>query len=290
VPPSDHPPELDPAFSEAVHRTYVRPVDEHTAARHVAAMAQAAREIEAPAHAGALAGRPRRRTRAWRPALATGLAVLGLPAGLAVAGVDLPDPVDAPYSVVGIDLPNQDERRAPATPASDTPSRLPAATQPSTPAAPSQGRRADDERRDRERARDREERTDRDRGGRERPSDRGEERGVRARGEGAGRDGSAAPKPPKPTLRQERSRPGKPAGTPAAPRPRTRPRASTPTQRHPLGRRRQPGRPRPTPPRARPSRQPTKPAKPVAPPAGRARARSGPAPDGTAVEPAPLGG
>ena len=127
MPPSD-PPDVDPRLSEAVHRTYVRPVDELVAARHVTALAAAAREADlSPQPVSA----PRRRRRAVKPALVTALAAAVLPAGLAVAGVQLPDPVRAPYDVVGVDLPNQDERAdRPATPATARPAGRPRTARP----------------------------------------------------------------------------------------------------------------------------------------------------------------
>lgn len=183
MPPST-PPDVDPRLAEAVRRTYVRPVDEQTAARHVAAMAEAARETGAQAiPSGAVSGRPRRRGRAWRPALATGLAVLTLPAGLAVAGVDLPDPLGAPYDVVGIELPNQDEQgtRAPQPAVPAVPAARPG--QPATPATPSERSRTAPGAERRRSAGD-DDRPTSSRGGRERPGRRGAERGERRRGEG----------------------------------------------------------------------------------------------------------
>lgn len=88
-------------LEDRIRRAYVRPVDEDVAARHLAAIGVATREAQ-PVRAPR-----RRRARLWRPVLATGLAVVALPAGLAVAGVDLPDAIDKPYDVVGVDLPNQ---------------------------------------------------------------------------------------------------------------------------------------------------------------------------------------
>ena len=106
------PHDLPEDLADAVRRAYVAPVDDATAERHVAAIAAAAREADTPSSVHAPAGRGRRRRRALRPALAAGFAVLVLPAGLAVAGVDLPDAVEKPYEVVGVELPNQSSEQA----------------------------------------------------------------------------------------------------------------------------------------------------------------------------------
>src|SRR3954466_10135664 len=97
----DH--DVDPALAEAVRRTYVRPVDDDVAARHVTQIADAARAGGTPARPALRAGA---RRRLWRPALAAAAAVLLLPVALATAGVELPDAVDAPYREVGIRLPH----------------------------------------------------------------------------------------------------------------------------------------------------------------------------------------
>src|SRR3954449_8278343 len=133
MPRRDHD-EIDPALSEAVRRTYVRPVDDEVAAQHVT-------QIAAAAQAGGTSARPAPTARArrplWRPALAAVAAVLLLPAALAVAGVNLPGPVDAPYDKVGIKLPNQSDeapsRATPATPATPATSASPAARPTTTP-------------------------------------------------------------------------------------------------------------------------------------------------------------
>jgi hypothetical protein len=146
-----HPPHDD--FEELVRRSYVRPLDEDVAARHLTAIAAAAREQEASPHALAPSRQRRRLGLAWRPALATGLAALVLPTGLAVAGVDLPDPVNAPFDAVGIELPNQSSSvdAAPATPPAAVPaSQGPRDAGPSTApgrtgeTGPSTGERGDD--------------------------------------------------------------------------------------------------------------------------------------------------
>ena len=99
-------PHVPEELADAVRRAYVAPVDDATAERHVAAIAAAARETgTTPSPERVPVERHRRR--AWRPALAVGLSAVLLPAGLAVAGVDLPDAVEKPYEVVGVELPNQ---------------------------------------------------------------------------------------------------------------------------------------------------------------------------------------
>jgi len=128
----DDPPDLDPALADAVRRAYVRPVDEVTARRHVSAIVAAAGEEP-------VARRPRQRRRVWRPVLAAGAATLLLPAGLAVAGVELPNAVERPYRTVGIKLPHQ---------TGSAPNSAPA-TRPVTPRGPTTSTgapRADDQR------------------------------------------------------------------------------------------------------------------------------------------------
>jgi hypothetical protein len=140
VPLRDHP-DVDPAFHQAVLRTYVRPVDAARAARHVAALAAAtgpAAEARTPRTAPRRA--PLARLRAWRPVLAAGLAVLLLPAALAIGGVRLPSPVEAPYETVGIELPNQaPERPDPPAAAPATTESAPPATTTARPVAPAAG-------------------------------------------------------------------------------------------------------------------------------------------------------
>ena len=124
-------PDFPEDFADAVRRSYEHPVDDATAKRHVTAMVRVAQEAADPPFAPTPVP-ARRRRRALRPAFAAGLAALVLPAGLAVAGVQLPDAVNAPYDVVGVELPNQ---------ASDTaeervPDAIPARTTPSTTSTP----------------------------------------------------------------------------------------------------------------------------------------------------------
>ena len=84
--PARDEPDLDPVLADAVRRTYVRPVDEGIASRHVSAIVAAATAAQASAP------RVRRGRRVWRPALGMGAAamLLCLPVGLAAAGVSLP--------------------------------------------------------------------------------------------------------------------------------------------------------------------------------------------------------
>jgi hypothetical protein len=127
MPARDEHPDLDPVLADAVRRTYVRPVDEGTASRHVSAIVAAAAGCAAPTR------QLRRPRRAWRPVLGAGaVATLLLPVGLAAAGVALPAAVEKPYSVVGITLPHQ-SAEAPAPPVTTprpltAPTRAPAST------------------------------------------------------------------------------------------------------------------------------------------------------------------
>ena len=108
--PARDEPDLDPALADEVRRTYVRPVGEDVASRHLSAIVAAATAAERSAP------QVQRRRRAWRPVLGMGTAVtLLLPVGLAAAGVSLPAVVEKPYAAVGIELPNQ-AAEAPAPP------------------------------------------------------------------------------------------------------------------------------------------------------------------------------
>ena len=101
------------AFVVAVRSAYAEAPDEATASLHLAAIASAAAEHahDAPAQRPATA----RRRRAVLPSvlraggLAAGAAVVLTvgSAGLATAGVELPEPAKAPFDAVGIELPNQ---------------------------------------------------------------------------------------------------------------------------------------------------------------------------------------
>src|SRR4051812_50177284 len=92
MPRRDHD-EIDPALTEAVRRTYVRPVDDEVAAQHVTQIAAAARAGGTPARPAPAARAPRR---AWRPAFAAAAALLLLPVALATAGGGPPPPAAPP--------------------------------------------------------------------------------------------------------------------------------------------------------------------------------------------------
>lgn len=104
-----------------VRAEHLRPMADHVEARHVSAMAQAARDLSStqqPAAAGAPA-RPRRAPKSLLPknrfaAVAAAIAAMTVTAGmgtagLAVAGVDVPDAASEVFAQVGVTLPNQDE-------------------------------------------------------------------------------------------------------------------------------------------------------------------------------------
>jgi hypothetical protein len=125
VSPGDQP-QVDPDLADAVRRAYVRPVDHVTATRHLSA-------IMAAASAGGeyVARRSRVRRRAWRPIVAAAAATLLLPAGLAVAGVNLPDVVERPYRAVGLEVPHH--TRPAAAPAMRTVAPVRTPTSPARP-------------------------------------------------------------------------------------------------------------------------------------------------------------
>lgn len=119
----DDQPELDPALADAVRRAYVGPVGEGTAQRHLSAIVAAS---TADASTPIADRTPRRR--AWWTAVAVGATTLLLPAGLAVAGVSLPDAVEQPYRAVGIQLPHQATDKPPLRVISPTTTRTTPAT------------------------------------------------------------------------------------------------------------------------------------------------------------------
>jgi hypothetical protein len=98
-------------FLADVRATYVSEPEEAAASRHLAAMAREA-ELVLPRRTAEPVG-PRRimnRYRFMRPAVTLGAATLAAvlgTAGLAVAGVDLPDPAAKAFERAGISLPNQ---------------------------------------------------------------------------------------------------------------------------------------------------------------------------------------
>jgi hypothetical protein len=138
----NHPPtEIDPALAETVNRLYVRPIDPDRARQDVATIAEAARQADqnrGPAvSAGAASRARRRRMPLWRPVLAAAAALVAIPGGLAAAGVEVPEPFDAPYRAVGVSLPNQDEHARDTQPSRGRSTQAPAVTTPAatTPSA-----------------------------------------------------------------------------------------------------------------------------------------------------------
>jgi hypothetical protein len=98
-------------FLADVRAAYVSEPEEAVASRHVAAMAREA-ELVLPPRAPEPAGwrKIMNRNRFIRPAMTLGAAALATvlaTAGLAVAGVDLPDPATTAFERAGIALPNQ---------------------------------------------------------------------------------------------------------------------------------------------------------------------------------------
>ena len=216
--------EIDPALAETVRRLYVQPVDPGRARQDVATIAEAARMAD-QTRGPAVSARPasharRRRVPLWRPALAAAAALVAVPGGMAAAGVQIPEPFDAPYRAVGISLPNQGEQsdeqstrttrgRSTQTPAATTPART--TTSQATPAAPSAASARQERAERRERAQ-RKARAERRRAARERQ--RNERRATPATpatpAEPAGKGGGAAmpatpARPAEPARPQERS-------------------------------------------------------------------------------------
>ena len=171
------------AFVDDVRAAVPSSPREETAERHLAAMRAAAEESgsqqdHAGAHASGAgvrdrAGR-RRSTGPLRPVLRLGavtagtiVAFSGVSTGLAAVGVELPDPVRAPFDAVGIELPNQAEDAERTAPPSE------------------------DERRDGTRPRDERDR-DRGRSGERRGGDerRSGDQQRRGRGRAHGRNGT----------------------------------------------------------------------------------------------------
>jgi hypothetical protein len=227
VSPDDQP-ELDPDLADAVRRAYVRPVDEAIARRHLSAIvASAGGPFPAPR-------RPARR-RTWR-ALAAALAALTvLPAGLAAAGVRLPDAVEQPYRSIGIALPNQTSRsQAAPTPRPATPRPAPARPQPTAEAQERPKGTVREKRGRAERpAADRSPRRQKQRGQRANPSPRHEpRRGRQANPSPPARrqpNRPARPTPPVPRARRSDA----PSQAPASPRGKARSRANAPARGRP---------------------------------------------------------
>ncbi|HEV2753546.1 MAG TPA: hypothetical protein VGV36_06900, partial [Solirubrobacteraceae bacterium] len=105
-----------------VRAEHLRPMADDVEARHVSAMAHAARDLSSaqqPAVPAGAPARPRRAPKSLLPknryaAVAAAIAAMTVTAGvgtagLAVAGVDLPDAASDVFRQVGVTLPNQDD-------------------------------------------------------------------------------------------------------------------------------------------------------------------------------------
>jgi len=102
------------AFADEVRAQFVQAAPSTVRARHLALVTQAAAQLATdtagsrPERRPPAAARRRNRMAALTARVAaTGFGVLGLTAGLAVAGVDLPAPANDAFRSVGISLPNQ---------------------------------------------------------------------------------------------------------------------------------------------------------------------------------------
>ncbi len=193
VSPDDQP-DLDAVLADAIRRAYVRPVDEVAARRHVSAIVAAATADAEPDPR-----RSPRRRRVWRPLVAATAAACVLPAGLAVAGVPLPDVVQEPYRAIGITLPHQPRDASPAPPPSTTENPSTTQTPSTTTTTPQPPRAADqrgrDARRGHERSKPRKARPAE--GGSRRPAvpgGPGKKQGSGQRGRGASKHEPATPK------------------------------------------------------------------------------------------------
>jgi hypothetical protein len=111
VPRLDHESDEVAGFLAEMRAAYVRDPEEAVASRHLAAIAREAELVLAPRTPKPAAGRRTMiRNRFLRPIGALGTATLAAvlgTAGMAVAGVNLPDPAAAAFERVGISLPNQ---------------------------------------------------------------------------------------------------------------------------------------------------------------------------------------
>jgi hypothetical protein len=107
VPPLD---DVD-AFLADLRAAYVSDPEEAVASRHLAAIAREAELVRPRRTPGTVSWRRTvHRNRFLRPVVTLGAAMLAAilgTAGLAVAGVDLPDPATEAFEQVGITLPNQ---------------------------------------------------------------------------------------------------------------------------------------------------------------------------------------
>jgi hypothetical protein len=98
------------SFLAELRATYVSNPDEAVASRHLAAIAHEAELVQLRARRPASRRRTMIRNRLLRPVATLGAATLAAvlgTAGLAVAGVDLPDPATKAFEHAGISLPNQ---------------------------------------------------------------------------------------------------------------------------------------------------------------------------------------
>lgn len=103
------------ALVDDVRATHLRPVAQDTRARHLTAMTEAARLTPSTDPLPPVRARrslrslmPRNRFAATAAAVVATTVTVGLgSAGLAVAGVDLPDPASAAFAELGLSLPNQ---------------------------------------------------------------------------------------------------------------------------------------------------------------------------------------
>jgi hypothetical protein len=105
-------------LANALRRAFLEAPSPATEERHLAMIEAAEESVAAAApepHSSALSPKARWSVRSTRirvvAMLASGLVALPVAfAGLAFAGVSLPDPVDSAFETVGIDLPNQPDR------------------------------------------------------------------------------------------------------------------------------------------------------------------------------------
>ncbi len=145
--------DCSPQLAEDVRRAVASSPDEATAARHLAAMAAEARAVQDLPPTPAAAPRRRRGVIARGLAGAAGaVASLALvTTGLAVAGVDLPEPARAPFDAVGVELPNQEDDEARESAPAERPGTTPPASTNAAPPAQERagGRRGEERRNDR---------------------------------------------------------------------------------------------------------------------------------------------
>jgi hypothetical protein len=100
------------AFAQAAKATLLEEPDRAAGADLVPRLAEAARAsaVLDGGDRGAARERPRAARRGWAPLVRVGIAIALVPllsAGLAFAGVNLPDPANDAFESVGVELPNQ---------------------------------------------------------------------------------------------------------------------------------------------------------------------------------------